>query len=55
LLVLELVIASKRHLKPSIRGVRMMREHWFLKVLNVLNDFDMKLYQVAGGENVEKH
>ena len=54
LMVLELVMASKRHLKPSIRGVRMMEKQWFFKVFKVLHDFDMKLYHVSRGENVEK-
>ena len=53
-MVLELVMASERHLKPSIRGVKMMKKQWFLKVFKVLHDFDMKLYDVSGGENVEK-
>ena len=55
LMVLELVMASKRHLKPSIRGVKMMKKQWFFKVFKVLHDFDMKLYHVSQGENVEKH
>ena len=54
LMVLELVMASKRHLKPSIRGVKMMKKQWFFKVFKVLHDFDMKLYNVSRGENVEK-
>ena len=55
LMVLELVMASKRHLKPSIRGVKMMKKQWFFKVFKVLHDFDVKLYHVSQGENVEKH
>ncbi len=54
-MVLELVMASKRHLKPSIRGVKMMKKQWFFNVFKVLHDFDMKLYNVSRGENVEKH
>ncbi len=54
LMVLELVMASKRHLKPSIRGVKMMKKYGFFKVFKVLHDFDMKLYYVSQGENVEK-
>ena len=54
LMVFEQVMASKRHLEPSIRGVKMMKKHWFLKVFKVLIDFDMKLYHVARVENVEK-
>jgi hypothetical protein len=53
-MVLELVMASKRHLKPSIRGVKMMKKQCFFKVFKVLHDFDMKLYHVSRGENVEK-
>ena len=44
-MVLELVMASKRHLKPSIREVKMMKKQWFFKVFKVLHDFDMKLLQ----------
>ena len=54
LMVLELVMASKRHLKPSIRGVNMMKKQWFFKVFKVLHDFDMKLYHVSWGEHVAK-
>ena len=54
LMVLALVMASKRHLKPSVRGVEMMKKQWFFKVFKVLHDFDMKLYHVSRGENVEK-
>ena len=53
-MVLELVMASKRHLKPSIRGVKMMKKQRFFKVFKVLHDFDVKLYHVSQGENVEK-
>ena len=53
-MVLELVMASKRHLKPSIRGVKMMKKQWFFKVFKVLHDFDVKLYDVSQGKNVEK-
>ena len=53
-MVLELVMASKRHLKPSIRGVKMMKKQWFFNVFKVLHDFDVKLYRVSQGENVEK-
>ena len=54
-MVLELVMASKRHVKPSIRGVKMMKKQWFFKVFKVLHDFDMKLSDVSRGENVKKH
>jgi len=53
-MVLALVMASKRHLKPSIRGVKLMKKQCFVKVFKVLHDFDMKLYHVSRGENVEK-
>ena len=53
-MVLALVMASKRHLKPSIRGVKMMKKQLFFKIFKVLHDFDMKLYNVSRGENVEK-
>ena len=33
----------------------MMKKHWFFNVFKVLHDFDMKLYDVSRGENVEKH
>ena len=32
----------------------MMKKQWFFKVFKVLHDFDMKLYHVSQGENVEK-
>ena len=53
-MVLALVMASKRHLKPSVRGVKIMKNNGFFKVFKVLHDFDMKLYHVSRGENVEK-
>ena len=53
-MVLALVMASKRHLKPSVGGVKMMKKQWFFKVFKVLHDFDVKLYDVSHGENVEK-
>ena len=36
-------------------GVKMLKNQWFFKVFKVLHDFDMKLYNVSRGENVEKH
>ena len=48
-MVFEQVMASKRHLEPSIRGVKMMKKQWFLKVFKVLIDFIMNLYHVAPG------
>ena len=51
-MVLELVMASKRHLKPSIRRVKMMKKQWFFKVFKVLHDFDVILYDVSQGENM---
>ena len=53
-MVLALVMASKKHLKPSIREVKMIQKHWFFKVFKVLHDFDVKFYDVSQGENVEK-
>ena len=53
-MVFEQVMASKRHLEPSIRGVKMMKKQWFLKVFKVLIDFMMKLAMSPRVENVEK-
>ena len=53
-MVFEQVMASKRHLEPSIRGVKMMKKQWFLKVFKVLIDFDMKFAMSPRVENVEK-